>query len=505
MEINVLEAKHEQFHRIRVCAYCRVSTEEDEQANSLENQMSHYEEAIRANPKYELAGIYSDFGVSGFKENRPGFQKMLEAARKHEFDLIITKSVSRFCRNTDTLLKAVRELNELGIGVIFELQHINTLAETGEVMLTVLAAFAQAESENYSILGKMTYRRKYQAGIPVQYLERSFGYTLDAEGRYIPDPDQEPWVKKIYELCSEGYGLTQIAAYLNRNGVKTTAGASFTAKTVVRILENEIYKGDYIMHKNYVNAERKRVRNHGEVDAWYIQDDHVPIVSRKLWDAAQAKLSEMRDYYSTGSVVGYLNEVTYPYMNQIFCAECGFPLQRRVYSHGNRVCWICGGQQRYHKKFCNGVNVPDSVIRNWGRLPGNIYIRKETDDLGKASFKYVRESTWKKDHERKWPESIRRKLAAEPNPYRDHFFCARCGAKLTREVKRGHLIWRCSAQKEKGREFCSGVSVPDDVIRGWGRIKNNIFIEMEVDQYGQRYYFYSSQKDPTGKCEKQAG
>ena len=109
MEIHVIEPKMNTLNKLRVCAYCRVSTEEEEQANSLENQMEHYEEEIRSNPSYEFAGIYHDFGISGFKENRPGFQKMLQAARDHEIDLIITKSVSRFCRNTDTLLKAVRE------------------------------------------------------------------------------------------------------------------------------------------------------------------------------------------------------------------------------------------------------------------------------------------------------------------------------------------------------------------------------------------------------------
>ena len=169
MEIEVREPKKKLFKRLRVCAYCRVSTEQDEQESSLENQMTHYEEAIRANPNYEFAGVYSDSGISGFKENRPGFQKMLEAARKKEIDLIITKSVSRFCRNTDTLLKTVRELKELGVGVLFELQHIDTPKASGEVLLTVLAAFAQAESDNYSALAKMVYTRKYQAGIPVQY------------------------------------------------------------------------------------------------------------------------------------------------------------------------------------------------------------------------------------------------------------------------------------------------------------------------------------------------
>ena len=295
MDIQIIESKKKLSEKVRVCAYCRVSTEEDEQENSLENQITHYEESIQANPEYELVGIFHDFGISGFKEDRPGFQEMLQAARNHEFNLIITKSVSRFCRNTDTLLKTVRELKELGVGVLFELQNINTLEQPGELMLTVLAAFAQAESENYSALAKLVYTRKYQAEIPVQYLERSFGYTLDENGEYIPDPDEAPWVKKIFELCSAGYTLAQIAAHLNEQGVTTKVGARFMTSTVLRILENEIYKGDYIMHKNYVNAERREVRNRGEVDSWYVRDDHTPIVSRKLWDEAQAKLEEKRD------------------------------------------------------------------------------------------------------------------------------------------------------------------------------------------------------------------
>ena len=507
MEIRVIEPKKKLLERLRVCAYCRVSTEEDEQANSLENQIAHYEEAIRANPNYEFAGIYSDFGISGFKENRPGFQKMLEAARKNEFDLIVTKSVSRFCRNTDTLLKTVRELKELGIGVLFELQHIDTLKASGEVLLTVLAAFAQAESENYSALAKLVYTRKYQAGIPVQYLERSFGYTVNEKGEYIPDPDEAPWVKKAYELCSEGYSLGQIAAFLNENGVKTTAGASFTRSTILRIIENEIYKGDYIMHKNYVNEERKEVRNRGEVDAWYIEDDHTPVVSRKLWDAAQAKLEEKRDYLATGSVVGNLDEETYPYLNQIFCAECGFPLYRRVYSNGNRVSWNCSGHQRYLKKFCGGINVPDSVIRSWGELPGNIYIRKETDELGKVSFKYNRESTWKRDHKKKTPGATAPELTIENYPYKDHIFCAKCGSKLTRFVQasNGHVFWLCNGKKHKGSEFCDGIRIPDEVIRGWGDIKKDIFIRMKEDRHGRKNYTHTCHKDATAKWEKAAG
>lgn len=496
MEIHVIEPKMNTLNKLRVCAYCRVSTEEEEQANSLENQMEHYEEEIRSNPSYEFAGIYHDFGISGFKENRPGFQKMLQAARDHEIDLIITKSVSRFCRNTDTLLKAVRELKDLGVGVIFELQHINTLATSGEILLTVLAAFAQAESENYSALGKMVYTRKYEAGIPVQYLERSFGYDHGPSGEFLPDPGEAPWVKKIYELCADGYRPVQIARHLNEHGVHTKAGSVFTSSTVIRILENEIYKGDYIMHKYYVNAERKEVKNRGEVDAWYIKDDHPALVSRKLWDRAQERLSEMREYLATGSVVGSLDEETYPYKKQLFCAECGFPLYRRVYSNGNRVSWICSGEMRYLKKFCAGISVPDSIIRGWGELPGNVYVRSEKDQLGRTTFRYVRKKTWARDHKRKEPVVSAPELTTENYPYKEHIFCAGCGSKLTRSIgKHGDTIWTCNGRKHKGRAFCEGIRIPDDVIRGWGEIKHDIFISRKEDKHGQRSYSYSRQKD----------
>lgn len=501
MQIQIIEPKKRKNQRIRVCAYCRVSTNEEEQANSLENQMTHYEDLIKNNPSYEFVGIYHDYAISGFKEKRPGFQKMLKAARRKELDLVITKSVSRFCRNTDTLLKTVRELKDLGIGILFELQSINTLEESGELLLTVLAAFAQAESDNYSTLAKMAYIRKYEAGEPIHYLERSFGYTTNRNGTFIPDPDEAPWVKRIYEMYADGYNLPQIRNYLNEHEVRTKKGARFIDSTVQQILENEIYKGDYIMHKHFVNAERKEVKNRGEVDAWYIKDDHVPIVSRKLWAAVQKKMQERRDYLATGSVVGDLNEETYPYMNHIFCAECGHPLYRRVYSHGNRANWGCSGQQRYLKEFCKGINVPDSVIRNWGDFSGNIYIRKESDPLGKAEFKYVKESTWRKNHRRKEPKKQAADLTIENYPYKDHIFCGVCGSKLTRHIRpaNGSVVWICSGRKRKGNNYCSGIRIPDVVIRGWGNISEDIYISRKDDKNGKRGYSYSRDKDQARK------
>ncbi|MCR5753926.1 MAG: recombinase family protein [Acetatifactor sp.] len=289
MQVIIREAKLTETEKIRVCAYCRVSTDADEQENSLENQIRHYEDEITANPEYDFIGVYHDYAISGFKENRSGFQAMMQDARDGKIDLILTKSVSRFARNTAVLLKAVRELKTLNVGVLFELQNINTLSGEGELMLSVIATFAQAESESASVGAKMVYRRKYEAGIPVQYLERSFGYTKDVDGKYVPKVEEAKWVKKIYQMVADGYTPAAIRRYLNSENVKTVDGAQWCDSTVFRILENEIYKGDYIMHKHYVNEERKLVRNLGEEDAWYIEHDHKAIVSRKLWQKVVAE------------------------------------------------------------------------------------------------------------------------------------------------------------------------------------------------------------------------
>lgn len=493
MKIHVIEPEKNRQKKLRTCAYCRVSTVEEEQENSLENQIEHYEELIRSNPTYEYVGIYHDFGISGFKESRPGFQNMMTDARAGKIDLIITKSISRFARNTDTLLKAVRELKELGIGVFFELQHINTLESTGELMLTVKGAFAQAESENYRKLAQMVYMRKYAAGIPVQYLDKSFGYAVSENGEYIPNPEEAPWIKKIFELCADGYNLAQISRFLNEQGVKTKKGRTFSESLVLQILNNEIYVGDYIMHKHFVNDERRLVKNYGEVDAWYVKNDHVPLIKRKLWDAAHERLEERRDYLATGSYVGDLDKTTYPYMKNLFCAECGSPLYRRVYSNGKRVNWGCSGQKRYTKEFCRGINVPDCVIREWGDISGNIYIRKEVDNLGKVSFKYVQESTWKKTHKKKLPAMRKPDIDDQDYPYKKYLHCAECGSVLTRYVQGTNrkIVWICSGYKHKGKAFCSGVRIPDEIVqRAADRITQDIYIR-KGSTNGETGYSYT--------------
>lgn len=497
MKVHVIKPEREKPKKIRVCAYCRVSTESEDQENSLENQKAHYEELIKLNPEYEFVKIYYDFGVSGFRENRPAFQEMMQDVRDGKIDLIITKSVSRFARNTVTFLKAVRELKELGVGIFFELQNSNTLTEAGELMLTVISAFAQAESETYSQLSKMGIQRKYEKGEPIQRLERCFGYTKNLKGEYVPDPEEEKWVRIMYELIADGYSSADVKRYLNSRGIKTTAGVEFTESTVLRIIENEIYKGDFIMHKHFVNSDRKEVKNEGQVDSWYIEDDHPAIVSRRLWQKAQDAIAAKRDYLATGSIVGENTEEVYPHKNKVFCDKCGYPLYLRIYSNGNRACWGCSGQKRYKKRFCEGINVPDSVIRSWGELDEPVYVRKVTDKLGKSTFKYSKETAWSRKHKKKEVPVIP-ELNETNYPYFKKIYCKECGSRLVRLTQANEAVkWICNGNKRKGADFCRGIRVPDEVIRAWN-IDEEILVERKGGKHGKESYSYTS-KAGTGK------
>lgn len=499
MEIIERKAVAKHPKKLRVCAYCRVSTDAEEQENSLENQMKTYEEQIKSNPGYEFAGVYFDSAISGFKKKRPGFQRMLQDARDGKIDLIITKSVSRFARNTFILLEATRELKAINVGVFFELQNISTLSAEGELLLTVLAAFAQAESESGSAGAKMVYQRKYEAGIAVQYLERSFGYQKNEEGRFIPNQDEAVWVRKIYEMAADGYTPASIRRFLNDNGVRTAGGGKWLDSTVIRLLENEIYKGDYIMHKHFVNEERKLVPNRGEVDAWYIERDHEAIVSGKLWQKAQDALAKKREYLANGSVVAELNEENYPYMNRLYCAGCGYPLYRRVYSNGNRVCWGCSGMKRYGKDFCNGVNVPDGVVREW-TFDGNIYIREKDRSKGRAEFSFVRESYWKRCNKKKTRETaIPPKATLEEYPYKDNIYCAECGYHLTRVTTSHKVLWVCSGNKHHTKAFCKGVRIDDEILKRNVTPGKDVYIRERKDGNGKKYYCYTGQKQERNK------
>ena len=273
----------------RVCAYARVSTDRRRQEDSLENQMETYERLITGNPEYEFIGVFADQGISGYCENRPQFQRMMEKARAGEFDLIITKSISRFARNTVTVLKFARKLKELGVGIFFEEQNINTLSGDGEMMLAVLASFAQEESRSMSENNKWSIRKKFERGEVMITTSRFLGYDKNEYGDLIVNRKEAEIVSLTFDLYLMNVGSSRIGELLDYLGVKTVTGTTWESGTINGVLCNEKYKGDFHLQKYYTpeNKRNHTRKNNGEVQSYYISENHEPIVSPEVWEKVQ--------------------------------------------------------------------------------------------------------------------------------------------------------------------------------------------------------------------------
>lgn len=392
MRIKVIKAKTKfQNKKRRVCAYARVSTDSLEQEGSLENQEEYYKTLITSNPEYEFVGVFSDQGISGYKEKRPGFQAMIDEARKGNIDLIITKSISRFARNTVTVLKFVRELKSLGVGIFFELQKINTLTSEGELMLTVLAAFAQAESESSSENSKITYRRKFKQGIPHIQANRLLGYKNDEYGDLIIDLEQDSVVKLIYDLALKEIWPSKIKEYLNKNKIKTIMGKEWNDKGVLRILRNEIYKGSLRLQKTYTDSNRKTRINNGEVDSWYIEDNHIPIISKEEWEKVQDIIAARSDKLKAKPQVqkprSSYSRNTYHLSGLLYCSKCGAVLHHRV-DKGNRSYWACSTNLKKSKKSCTGIFIPEEIADTWN-ITEKLIVMEGEDEYGTKYYTYT--------------------------------------------------------------------------------------------------------------------
>lgn len=286
--------------RLRVCAYVRVSTGNEKQMHSLENQTTYYSRIITSNPEYQFCGIYSDAGISGAKENRAGFLAMIESARNGEVDLILTKSISRFARNTVLLLNTVRQLKSLGVGVIFEEQKINTLTSDGELMLTVLASIAEEERKAVSGNIKWSIHKCYERGNPLLNADMLLGYDKDPHGNLVINEEQAKVVKHIFKSYLVGVSAYQLARELNENAVPTYYNKPWSGQRILRIISNEKYMGACLMQKSYVNDSGIQVKNHGEYDKFYVENHHPPIIDNEQWQQAQVIRDSRKQRYVYG-------------------------------------------------------------------------------------------------------------------------------------------------------------------------------------------------------------
>lgn len=333
--------------KLRVAAYCRVSTDTDEQETSYETQVSHYTEYINNHPDWQLAGIFADDGISGTNtKKREQFNRMIDECMAGNIDMVITKSISRFARNTLDCLKYIRQLKEKNIAVWFEKENINTMDAKGEVLITIMASLAQQESQSLSQNVKLGIQYRYQQGKVQVNHNRFLGYTKDENGNLVIDPDQAEVVRRIYREYLEGYSMKTIAQHLEQDGVLTGAGnTKWYDSTINKILRNEKYMGDALLQKTVTTdfLTKKRVKNTGVLPQYYVEDDHEAIIPKDLFMQVQEELVRRRNVHRSPSGKKRTYSGNNCFSQIVVCGECG-DLYRRVhwYIHGKTsIVWRC--------------------------------------------------------------------------------------------------------------------------------------------------------------------
>jgi DNA invertase Pin-like site-specific DNA recombinase/ssDNA-binding Zn-finger/Zn-ribbon topoisomerase 1 len=372
----------------RVCAYARVSSDSRRQEDSLENQVETYERFIKGNPEYEFAGVYADQGISGYCENRPQFQKMMEKARAGEIDLIITKSISRFARNTVTVLKFARELKELGVGIFFEEQKINTLSGDGEMMLAVLASFAQEESRSMSENNKWSIRKKFERGEVMITTSRFLGYDKNEYGNLIVNRKEAEIVSLVFDLYLMNVGSSRIGELLNYLGVKTVTGTTWESGTINGMLCNEKYKGDFHLQKYYTpeNQRNHTRKNRGEVQSYYISENHEPIVPTEVWEQVQKVREQRKRSRNIGQDGTSKFQNRYPLSGMLICPYCGKTLRRRqVYNR--KIQWLCSTYIEKGVSSCRGIRIDDAMLKGMDITEQTVI--EEVIQNGKKHYSYT--------------------------------------------------------------------------------------------------------------------
>ena len=345
----------------RVAAYCRVSSGKDAMLHSLSAQVSHYSELIQRRLGWAYAGVYADEALTGTKDDRPEFQRLLADCRAGKIDRVLTKSVSRFARNTVTLLETVRELKELGVAVYFEEQNIDSLSGDGELMLTILASFAQEESKSVSDNCKWRIRKDFSEGKPMN-LPLLYGYRRE-KGRIVIDEREAEIVRFIFRSCLNGMGKGRITEELREQGVPCRLGGEWQTETVGGILKNEKYTGDALLQKTYIenHLTKRKCFNRGEFPQYYAENTHPAIIDHEMYEKVQVLIAERREKTNVQKDV----TARYPFSGLIVCGCCGAHYHRRT--NPTRITWQCVTYLRRGKKHCAAKQIPEETLRSLTR------------------------------------------------------------------------------------------------------------------------------------------
>ena len=360
--------------QLRVAAYCRVSTDDEEQLTSYEAQQTYYTDKIMGNKDWTMAGIFADEGITGTSaRKRPEFLKMIRQCKRKKIDIILTKSISRFARNTVDCLKYIRALRELGIAVIFEKENINTMESDSEILITMLGAFAQAESESISANVRWGKRQAMREGKAIIQYKRLYAYEKGEDGMPQIIPEQADVVRSIYDRYLTGASLRMLKDWLESEQIPNVAGgAEWTISSIRSILTNEKYCGDVLLQKTYISdcISRKVIRNTGQLPMYLVENHHDGIVDRKTFDAVQAEMarrnagkSPSKKNAPTG-MTSYASK--YALSERLICGECGTLYRRCTWSKRGkkRVVWRCVSRLDYGTKYChNSPSVDEDQLQ----------------------------------------------------------------------------------------------------------------------------------------------
>lgn len=377
----MFSSKREEFRQLRVAAYCRVSTDDEDQINSYNTQVAFYTEYISSNPKWKFVGIYADEGVTGtMVSKRKGFQDMIKDCEKHKIDLILTKSISRFARNTVESLTYVRKLKAMNIGVMFEEQNINSLTTDSEMFVGLYSVIAQAESENISANVRWGIQQRMKKGI-YGFHFKTYGYIKGTDGEPEIVPDEAEVVRKVFKLYLNGYSISGIEKYLTENKLFNREGKPFSSSVIRSILSNEKYVGDLLLQKTYRLdcISKKTVVNNGQLPKYLVSNNHAPIIDRDTFNLVQLETARRGSKSKkSDNCITELGKYSskYAFSEILFCGDCGSPFRRKVITraNGRDVYWRCINRAENGKKYCKksvGIkekDLQDAVCRALTRI-----------------------------------------------------------------------------------------------------------------------------------------
>lgn len=351
-KITLIEQSKKLPKLLRVAAYARVSRNKESLIHSFNNQVEYYRSYIKSNKDYIFKGVFADLGISGTKEDREQFNKLLEECRKGEIDLILTKSISRFARNTATLLKTIRELKSLHVDVYFEEQQLHSVSQEGEFMLTLLASMAQEEARDMSENVKWAVLKHFNEG--KVYAMTVLGYRIQ-NGVLVIEPKEAEAVRKIYSLYLEGYGTKTIAKKMNELGFKSRFNGHFTYTTVIYVLSNETYIGNLTLQTTYREnfITKKTLKNKGQKRMWRVEEAHEPIIDKETFNKVQEEIKRR-------SVGVRTRKESNPFRQIVKCPYCHRSFSRKL-SRG-KFLYVCNYYDKYGKEGCPNKKVPLEVL-----------------------------------------------------------------------------------------------------------------------------------------------